>query len=109
MRAQAAIQLSTQRALKQESIDAERARNTLQIEHMDTKIRKESDGRRTILAIENQSREDHEKYDKRMHEREMARVKMQKALVENSTRLAGSLQGSGMTQRQIGYITGEVP
>ena len=109
MRAQAAIQLSTQRALKQESIDAERARNMLQIEHMDAKIRKESDGRRTILAIENQSREDHEKYDKRMHEREMARVKMQKALVENSTRLAGSLQGSGMNQRQIGYITGEVP
>jgi hypothetical protein len=109
MRSQAAIQLSTQRALKQESVDAERARNALQIEHMDTKIRRETDGRRAILAIENQSRDDHEKYDKRAHEREMARVKMQKALVENSTRLAGSLQGTGMTQRQIGYITGEVP
>lgn len=109
MRAQAAIQLSNQRALKQESIDADRARNTLQIEHMDAKIRKETDGRRAILAIENQSREDHDKYEKKAHEREMARVKMQKALVENSTRLAGSLQGTGMTQRQIGYITGEVP
>jgi hypothetical protein len=109
MRAQAAIQLSTQRALKQESFEQERARNALQIEHMQAKISKETDGRRAILAIEHQGREDHEKYDKKMHEREMARVKMQKSLVENSTRLAGSLQGSGMTQRQIGYITGEVP
>jgi hypothetical protein len=109
MRAQAAIQLSTQRALKQESIEAERTRHALQIEHMEAKIRQETDGRRAILAIENQSREDQERYDKRLHEREMARVKMQKSLVENSTRLAGTLQGAGMTQRQIGYITGEVP
>ena len=109
LRAQAAIQLSTQRALKQEGFEAERMRNALQIEHMEAKIRHETDGRRAILAIENQSREDQEKYDKRLHEREMARVKMQKSLVENSTRLASSLQGTGMTQRQIGYITGEVP
>lgn len=109
MRSQGAIQLSTERALKQERIEAERMRNTLQIEHMDGKINRETEGRRAILAIEHQSREDHEKYDKRMHEREMARVKMQKSLVENSTRLASSLQGTGMSPRQIGYITGEVP
>jgi hypothetical protein len=109
MRVQAGIQLSTQRALKQEALNEERARNMLQIEQMDTKNKKESEGRRAVLAIDSQSREDQERHDKRMHEREMARVKMQKSLVETSTRLAGSLQGSGMTQRQIGYITGEVP
>jgi hypothetical protein len=109
MRAQAAIQLSTQRAVKQEGIDEERTRNMLRIEHMDAKIRKETEGRRAILAIEDQSRENHERHDKRIHEREMARVKMQKSLVDSSTRLAGNLQGSGMTQRQIGYVTGEVP
>jgi hypothetical protein len=104
-----AMYLGTQRTLRQEAVDAECARNTLQIEHLSAKMRTENEGRRDLLEIESRARANDDVFNVRAHEREVARIKMQKSLVQTSRELAADLRDAGMNHRQIGYITGEVP
>jgi hypothetical protein len=108
VRAIGEAQISTQRTIQQNAMDEERTKNFLQLEYMDSKIAKENEGRRAMLTIENNARENDEMIDVRGHEREMARIKFQKSLVDSSKQLASNLAQGGMSQRQIGYITGEV-
>lgn len=112
-------QFHSQRRIGEAKIANEQTEHMLAIEYIEARTDKESEGARTRLAIENEGtrtrmaienggREDAEKIQKRMHEREMARLKSQKQLVDSNMALAGSLQSAGMNQKQIGYITGEV-
>lgn len=103
------VQVSTRRRIMEQGIEEERTKQMLQIEYVDVSNEKEIEALRAKYAIEGSARQDYESIDKRQHERELARIKMQKTLVDSSTALAGRLQNSGMNQRQIGYITGEVP
>lgn len=107
-KALADVQVRTQRTIRQETLDEERARHVMQIEYTEARIGKENEGTRQRLAIEGSARMDADKMMGRQHEREMARIKMQKGLVEKNMAFAGRLQGAGLNQRQIGYVTGEV-
>jgi len=102
------VQVSTQRTIRQEALEDDEARNSMQIEYMDKRIRKENEGVRARLMMEGSARRENEELQMRQHEREIARIVTQKKLVDSSTALASSLQNGGMSQRQIGYITGEV-
>ncbi|KAH7348313.1 hypothetical protein BKA65DRAFT_398151 [Rhexocercosporidium sp. MPI-PUGE-AT-0058] len=110
------IQVSTQRAITAEESEKERARSVMQIEFMEkrTQIENaamreraeiENNGTRTRLAIEGGAFQEHERVMVKQHERELARIKMQKQLVAGQTTLAGTFQGTGLNQRQIGFIT----
>ncbi|PVH67848.1 putative ankyrin repeat protein [Cadophora sp. DSE1049] len=110
------IQVSTQRAIMAEESEKERARSVMQIEFMEkrTQIENaamreraeiENNGSRTRLAIEGSAFQEHERVLAKQHDRELARIKMQKQLVASQTTLAGTFQGAGLNQRQIGYIT----
>ncbi|KAG9233341.1 putative ankyrin repeat protein [Amylocarpus encephaloides] len=102
------VQLANRRKLTLEAVSEDQQRQQLQLGYMDSKVSKENDGLRARLAIEGSARHEDESFDKRRHERDIARMKMQKSLIESNAALAGSLQGAGMNQRQIGYITGEL-
>jgi hypothetical protein len=101
-------QVATRRLMRQEAVEEDRTRQLLQIEYTDMKASKENEGLRTRLAIEGSAMKNEEAADKRRHERDIARIKMQKSLVEKNEAFAARLQTSGMNQRQIGYVTGEV-
>jgi hypothetical protein len=103
------VQVSTRRRIMEQGFEEERTKQMLQIEFVDASNEKEIEAMRAKFAIEGSARQDYESIDQRQHERELARIKMQKTLIDSSTALAGRLQNSGMNQRQIGYITGEVP
>ena len=102
------LQISTQRTIRQEAIEEERAKNIMQVEYFEKRVGIENEGVRARLAIEGSAMQDQDRVLGRQNEREMARIKMQKTLVDRNLSLAHSLQGTGMNQRQIGYITGEV-
>jgi hypothetical protein len=102
------VEVKTRRTIRQEAFEDERTRNMMQIEFTEAKIAKENEGVRTKLAIEGSGRKEEDMWQSKQHQREMARIKMQKQLVETNMGFAKSLQGSGMNQRQIGYVTGEV-
>jgi hypothetical protein len=102
------VEVSTRQRLKEAAIDEERTRNMLQIEYTDADISKQNEGLRARLAIEGSAREDADKIDKRQNERQIARMKMQQTLADKHISLAGSLQGSRLNQKQIGYVVGEV-
>ena len=104
----AKLEVQTKRTIRQEAFEDERTRNVMQIEYVDARIQKENDGTRSRLAIEDSARHDEDRILTKRHEREMARIKMQRQLVEKNEAFARSLQGTGMNQRQIGYVTGEV-
>lgn len=102
------VQAGTQRTIRQEAFEEERTRNVMQIEYTEKKTNMENEALRARLAIEGSAMEDQDRILTRQNEREIARIKMQKTLVDKNLSLAGTLQGAGMNQRQIGYITGEV-
>ncbi len=99
------IQVSTQRAIMAEESEKERARSVMQIEFMEKRVELENNAARNRLAIEGSAFHEQDKVLLKQHERELARIKMQKGLVERQTTLAGTFQGAGLNQRQIGYIT----
>ncbi|KAL2064498.1 hypothetical protein VTL71DRAFT_4992 [Oculimacula yallundae] len=110
------IQVSTQRAIMAEESEKERARSVMQIEFLEKRTQVEhaslrergeieSNAMRTRLAIEAGAFNEQERVLLKQHERELARIKMQKQLVTSQTTLAGTLQGAGLNQRQIGFIT----
>ena len=103
------MQASAQRRIMEQVIEEERTKQMLQIEFAEASSEREVEALRAKFEIEGSARQDFDLIDKRQHERELARIKMQKTLVESSNALAGNLRSSGMNQRQIGYITGEVP
>lgn len=102
------VRISTERTIRQEAFEEDRSRNVMKIEYIGKKIGIENEGIKARLAIEGNAMQDNDRILSRQHERELARIKMQKNLVERNMNLANTLQHSGMTQRQIGYITGEV-
>jgi hypothetical protein len=102
------VQVTTQRTIRQEAFEEDRSRNVMQIEYIGKKIGIENEGTRARLAIEGNAMHESDRILNRQHERELARIKMQKTLVDKNMSLASSLQNTGMNQRQIGYITGEV-
>lgn len=101
-------QASTQRSIRQEAFEGDRSRNVMQIEYLEKKSGIENEGVRARLAIEGSAMHDQDRILMKQNEREIARMKMQKTLVEKNLSLANSLKNTGMNQRQIGYITGEV-
>lgn len=101
-------QVSNQRAIGQARIEMDQTEHMLQIEYTDTRIQKENDGVRARLAIEGSALQDRERILIKQHEREVARMKTQKTLVESTQALANNLRNTGVNQRQIGYIMGEV-
>jgi hypothetical protein len=101
-------QWNQQRRLIEGKIDLQKTEHMLSIEYLEERMRTENDGVQQRMAIEGSGREDAERVQSRMHEREMARLKAQKQLVDGNTALANNLRSQGMNQRQIGYITGEV-
>jgi hypothetical protein len=103
------LQVCAQRRIMEQGIEEERIKQMLQIEYVDVSNEREVEALRAKFEIEGSARQDFDSIDKKQHERELARIKMQKTLVDSSTALAGNLRNSGMNQRQIGYITGEVP
>jgi ankyrin repeat protein len=102
------VRVNTARLLGQEEVDRERSKNVMQIEYLDKKIETENGGYRQRLAIENQGMEENDRVISKQHEREMARVKMQKSLLGQQQNFAKTLQGAGLSQRQIGFVAGEV-
>jgi hypothetical protein len=102
------VRVTTQRTIRQEAFEEDRSRNVMQIEYIGKKIGIKNEGVRARLAIEGNAMHDSDRILNKQHERELARIKMQKALVDKNMSLASSLQHTGMNPRQIGYITGEV-
>jgi len=102
------VEVSTRQRLMEAAIDEERTRNMLQIEYTDANVSKQNESLRARLAIEGSARKDADEIDKRQNERQIARMKMQKTLADKHISLAGSLQASGLNQKQIGYVVGEV-
>lgn len=115
------VQLSVARRIKAEGIEADRSRNMMQIEYLDKKIEMENGGYRSRLMIEEQGAESMSRVNQKDHEREVARMRMQKQLLGQQQTLAsqfgsfssghGNASGSGYIppgQRQIGFIS-EVP
>lgn len=103
------VQVSTRRRIMEQGIEEERTKQMLQIEYVEVSNDKEIEALRAKYEIEGSARQEFDSIDNRQHERELARIKLQKTLVDSSTALAGNLRNSGINQRQIGYITGEVP
>ncbi len=102
------VQVSNQRAIGQAKIEMDQTEHMLQIEYTDTRIQKENEGVRARLAIEGSALQDRDRVLMKQHEREIARMKTQKTLVESTQALANNLRNTGVNQRQIGYIMGEV-
>jgi hypothetical protein len=102
------VQASTQRTIRQEAFEEDRSRNVMQIEYLEKRTGMETEALRARLAIEGSAMQDQDRILTKQSEREIARIKMQKTLVDKNLSLAGTLQGAGMNQRQIGYITGEI-
>ncbi|RDW87776.1 hypothetical protein BP5796_03470 [Coleophoma crateriformis] len=103
-----AVQASNARAIRHAEIEEDATRNLMELEYNEKRINRENDGLRSRLAIENSAREDQEKASMRQHERELVRMRLQRSVLDKSSTLAGQLQASGMNQRQIGYVVGEV-
>ena len=103
---------ATQRLLRSESLEAERAKHIMQIEYVEKQSRLENEGTKQRLAIEGSALKDEEKVFNRRHDKEMARMKMQGGLVEKNMAFAKTLQqgqqGKPLNQRQLGYVMGEV-
>jgi hypothetical protein len=102
------VQVSIRRRVMEQDIEEERTKQMLQIEYVEVSNEREAEALRAKFEIEGSARQDFDLIEKRQHERELARIKTQKTLIDSSTALAGNLRNSGMNQRQIGYITGEV-
>ena len=103
-----AVQVSTQRELQQARIESTRTEHMLQIEYEEAKSIKVNEGIKARLAIEGSAMEDQDKVFKKQHERQMARMRTQKALVDSVKEVSDNLKSAGANQRQIGYIMGEV-
>jgi len=103
---------ATQRLLRSENLDGERARNIMQIEYAEKKSKVDNEGFKQRKAIEGSAMKDEEKVFNRRHEKELARIKMQGGLVEKNMAFAKTLQqgqnGTPLNQRQLGYVMGEV-
>ena len=101
---------AAQRLLQSEELEAERSRHIMQIEYTEKKSRLENEGVKQRLAIEGSAMRDEEKIFNRRHEKEAARIKMQRGLIDKNIALSMSLQQGkqGPNQRQIGYVMGEV-
>ncbi|KUJ18648.1 putative ankyrin repeat protein [Mollisia scopiformis] len=109
------VQISVARRIKEEAAEQDRSRNMMQIEYLDKKIELENGGLRGRLMIEEQGAESLSRVNMKEHEREVARLKMQKQLLGQQQSFASSIRGSvsGQSggypgQRQIGFIS-EVP
>jgi hypothetical protein len=102
------VRVNVTRLLGQEEVERERTKNVMQIEYLDKKVEMENSGYKQRLAIENQGMEENDRVMNKQHEREMARIKMQKTLLGQQQSFANTLQGAGLNQRQIGYVAGEV-
>jgi Ankyrin repeats (3 copies) len=103
-----AAQVATQREIGQATMENDRTKHMLQLEYMEQRIGKENEGTRARLAIEESAWEERERHQLRAHEREIARMKTQKALLDSNAALASNLRVGGASQRQIGYVMGEV-
>ncbi|KAF8848433.1 putative ankyrin repeat protein [Acephala macrosclerotiorum] len=105
------VQVNVARMLRQEELETDRSKNMMQIEYLDKKIEMENGGFRQRLAIEEQAKESMDRVAMKGHEREMARIKMQKQLLGQQQSLANSFQGGQPQiggypgQRQIGFIS----
>jgi hypothetical protein len=94
------------RLLMQEETESERSKNMMQIEYLHNKIEIENVGHRQRLAIEEQAADNMDRVNARGHDRELARMKMQKQLLGQQQQLAGSsLGGPWSGQRQIGFVS----
>jgi hypothetical protein len=102
------VQINTQKQIREEAAERDRTNSMMQIEFLERKIGMENEGVSKRLAIEGSAFQDQDRVLMRQHERELARLKTQKQLVESQTVLAGSFQNAGVNPRQIGYITGEL-
>ncbi|EHL00223.1 putative ankyrin repeat protein [Glarea lozoyensis 74030] len=102
------VQVSTRKQLAQESLTEEQERTQLQLDFTTKKVASENDGLKARFAIEGSAREDMDEYERRRHDREMARINVQKALVEGQTSLAAVVQAGGVAQKQIGFVDGWV-
>jgi hypothetical protein len=80
----------------------------LQIEFEEARNTKINEGLKARLAIEGSAMEEHDKVLKKQHDRQMTRIRTQKALVDSVKDVAENLKSAGANQRQIGYIMGEV-
>jgi hypothetical protein len=107
MRAIGAAQVATQREIGQAKMENDQTEHLLQLEYLEERTGKENEGVRARLAIEGSAWEERERQQLRAHEREMARMKTQKALLDSNTALANNLRAVP-NQRQIGYVMGEV-
>lgn len=108
MKAIGNTQVSTQRDIAQARLETSQTEHMLQIEFEEARNSKMNDGVRQRLAIEGHAMEDKDRILKKHHEREMARMRTQKTLVDSTKDLANNLKSAGANQRQIGYIMGEV-
>ncbi|KAE8449388.1 hypothetical protein EG329_008289 [Mollisiaceae sp. DMI_Dod_QoI] len=104
------VQVNVARQMRQEDIETDRSKNMMQIEYLDKKIEMENGGFRQRLAIEEQAKESFDRVAQKGHDREMARIKMQKQLLGQQQSLANTFQGGAggpgfPGQRQIGYIS----
>jgi hypothetical protein len=100
------VKMNSARLLMQEETDTERGKNMMQIEYLHNKIEIENGGHRQRLAIEEQAADNMDRVNARGHERELARMKMQKQLLGQQQQLAGSSLGAPWPgQRQIGFVS----
>jgi hypothetical protein len=107
-KATGAAQVAIQRDISQVKMESDRTEQTFLLEYTEERIRKENEGVKARLAIEGSASVEREKQQIRGHERDMARLRTQRALVDSNSALANSLRSGGANQKQIGYIMGEV-
>lgn len=101
-------QVRTQKAIAEAKIEVESTSRLLQLEYIEERMQKENEGVRQRLAIEASDRDEAERTQGRLHDKEMARLRMKKEMMGGMQRLAGGMQAAGANQRQIGYVLGEV-
>jgi hypothetical protein len=107
-RALGIAEVETVKRIGEARVEMGRTEQMLQIEYLERRVGVENDGTRSRLAIEGSARDDADRIQVRMHEREMARLKIQKGVLDQGMALAENLGRQGASQRQIGYVMGEV-
>jgi hypothetical protein len=104
------LPISTPKILTLENLDEEQQKEKLLLEFGSKEMAQENEGLKARFAIEGGERSDVEANEKKRFDRDVARMNVQKSLVEGQVNPAALTQqvGRGEGQRQIGYVSEDV-
>jgi len=89
-------------------LNEEALRNQMQLDFVESKFRKESEGTKARLAIEGAARVENDKLDMKAHKRDMERKAAQQALMGKANELAAKMGGGKNAGEEVGKHIGRI-